>query len=302
MNTIEDLKNLTLRTLSGSIVELRDIVEMKLENSLSSIKHRDGDRIITITASTSLYESNGIMAKRSPDEVTQILKGNRITGTVGVLENFSKRFPGYTMEFGGTAEEQAKSYGSLYLAFGIAILLVFAILATQFKSYIQPLIVMTTIPFAFIGVIFGLLVTRLPFSINTLVAIVALVGVVVNDSLVLVDFVNRERERGINRWQSLINGGSIRLRPIILTTITTIIGLMPMIIAPGDAGRDWRPMAVAIAFGLAFATILTLFVIPVIYSIVDSVGGSMGISRFKKRMSFKEALESGEIQLMEKKK
>ena len=302
MNNLEDLKELKIRTSRGSIIALREVVDLKLESSLSSIKHRDEKRLINVTASTTMYKEGNMMRKRTPDEVTQIIMGNKLTGQKGVFENFEKRFPGYQMELGGRAEEQRKSYGSLKLAFLIAILMVFAILATQFKSYIQPLIVMTTIPFAFIGVIFGLLVTQLPLSINTLVAIVALVGVVVNDSLVLVDFVNREREKGMNRWQSLINGGSIRLRPIMLTTITTIIGLMPMIISPGDAGRDWRPMAVAMAFGLAFATVLTLIVIPVIYSIVDSVGGRMGISRFKKHLTFKEALESGEIQLMEKDK
>ena len=164
-------------------------------------------------------------------------------------------------------EEQTKSFNSLYLAFIIAMLLVYTILATQFKSWVQPVIVMATIPFAIIGVIFGLAVTQLPFSLMTLISVVALVGVVVNDSLVLVDFVNKERERGVDRWNSLINAGTVRLRPIILTTITTIAGFMPIILSNASAVKDWKPMAVSIAFGLAFATTLTLFVIPVIYTV-----------------------------------
>ena len=172
--------------------------------------------------------------------------------------------------------------------------MIFTILAAQFKSYVQPFIVMMTIPFSLIGVIVGLLVTGLPASLNSLVAVVALAGVVVNDSLVLVDFVNRERDQGIDRWNSLINAGALRLRPIILTSVTTIFGLMPMMLSTAEAVADWKPMAVSIAFGLAFATILTLFLIPVIYSLVDSLFGRIGVTRFKTHLSYKECVDCEE--------
>ena len=223
-----------------------------------------------------------------------ILFGNKIKKIDGKLKNFEHKFPGYILENGGQAEEQRKSYSSLLYAFIVALFLVFSILATQFKSYVQPLIVMLTIPFSFIGVIFGLLITRLPFSLNTMISVVALAGVVVNDSLVLVDFVNKEREMGMDRWHSLINAGVIRLRPILLTTITTIFGMAPMIISTSTATKDWKPMAVSISFGLAFATILTLVVIPVIYSLVDSLFGRFGITRFKSHITFEEAMAQDE--------
>ena len=191
-------------------------------------------------------------------------------------------------------EEQRKSYNSLYLAFLVAILLIFTILATQFKSYVQPFIVLTTVPFAFIGVIFGLWVTNLPFSLTTLAAFVALAGVVVNDSLLLVDFVNRLRAEGMDRWNSLIEAGKTRIRPIFLTTITTVSGLMPMIFSSSKASADWKPMAVSISFGLVFSTMLTLLVIPCIYSLVDSLFGKLKLTRFSQRISLEEALKNKE--------
>jgi HAE1 family hydrophobic/amphiphilic exporter-1 len=218
------------------------------------------------------------------------LRGNTFTGSKGILSDFSERFPGYQLEYGGQAEQQRETNRSLYFAFGIALLLVFAILATQFKSVVQPFIVMLTIPFAFIGVVFGLLVTGLPFSMMTMISVVALAGVVVNDALVLVDFVNRERAAGTDRWNSLINAGAIRLRPIIMTTVTTIAGFMPIIISNSSTTSDYKPMAVSIAFGLAFATILTLFVIPVIYSLVDSLFGKLGLTRFKKHEKYENCV------------
>ncbi|MBN2542848.1 efflux RND transporter permease subunit [bacterium] len=286
-----DLENLKIRTFTGDLIRLKDIADFEITGGLAQIDHRDKKRIVTITANTAFYQEGRKRVKRTSDEVKQILLGSSISGSKGTLRNFEKRYPGYQLEFGGVVEEQMKSYRSLYKAFLIALLLVFGILATQFKSYVQPFIVMVTIPFAFIGVIFGLLVTGLPFSLNTLIAVVALAGVVVNDSLVLVDFVNRERARGVDRWNSLINAGSIRLRPILLTTITTIVGLLPMIFSQGKAAASWKPMAVSIAFGLAFATMITLLVIPVIYSLVDSFFGKLKLTRFKEHKSFDEAME-----------
>jgi Cation/multidrug efflux pump len=247
-----------------------------------------------VFGSVSRYLENGISRLRTADEVTRILQGDNLTGEPGVLSDFQERFPGYRLEFGGQAEQQRETNRSLYFAFFVSILLVFAILATQFKSVVQPLIVMLTIPFAFIGVIFGLLVTQLPFSMMTMISVVALAGIVVNDALVLVDFVNRERESGIDRWNSLINAGAIRLRPILMTTVTTIAGFMPIIISRSSTTADWKPMAVSIAFGLAFASVLTLFVIPVIYSLIDSLFGKLGITRFKEHKRFEDCVDCEE--------
>ena len=145
------------------------------------------------------------------------------------------------------------------------------ILATQFQSFVQPLVIMLTVPFSFIGVILGLLVMGYPFSLVAFVGVVALAGIVVNDSLVLIDFINKSRRKGMSRWRAIIQSGRIRMRPILLTTITTVLGLLPMGLGIGGRSRVWGPMANTIIWGLSFATILTLFFVPAFYAIVDDV-------------------------------
>ncbi|MBW6516640.1 MAG: efflux RND transporter permease subunit [Candidatus Cloacimonetes bacterium] len=295
VDELSKLQNLTIRPPGRTPIQLADLAEFEIDTGLASIEHRNRRRVVTITANAGFYEENGRRVRRRPGEVTEILMGSRIRGTEGVLSGFEGRFPGYQIEFGGMQEEQARSYRSLYLAFAVALLLVYTILATQFRSYVQPLIVMMTIPFAFIGVVFGLVVTQLPFSLNTFIAVIALAGVVVNNSIILVDFVNKERDKGIDRWNSLINAGSVRLRPILLTTITTIMGLVPMMLSTARSSVVWKPMAVSISFGLAFSTMLTLFLIPTIYSLLDSFFGKLKLTRFKSHEKFEEVVCKEEL-------
>ncbi|MDD2331279.1 MAG: efflux RND transporter permease subunit [Candidatus Cloacimonetes bacterium] len=288
---LENLKDLKIRSSSGNLVAIRDLAEFEITSSLSRIEHRDLDRVISVTAAVSSYLENGKTKRRSTSEVFSLLMGNKLTGEKGMLDGFSQRFPGYSLESGGVQEEQRKSYTSLYKLFALALLVIFTILASQFKSYVQPLIVMMTIPFAFIGVIFGLLVTGLPFSLNTLISVVALAGVVVNNAIILIDFINTEREKGSDRWHAIINSGSARLRPILLTTTTTVAGMLPLVFSSDPSAQSWRPLAVSFTFGLLFATFLTLFIIPVIYSMVDSFFGKFGMTRFKEHSKFSEVME-----------
>ncbi len=287
---LEQLKDFKILSSSGNLVPLRSLAEFKINLGIGQITHRNGDRVVTITGSCGMYEKDGKMIKRSPSEVTTMLSGSKVTGEKGLLSDFNSKYSGYLLEYGGQAEQQKESYHSLILAVIVAIIIIYTILAWQFKSYVQPFIVLLALPFAFIGVIFGLAITRLPFSLPTFIGVVGLVGVVVNDSLVLVDFVNRLREEGHDRWSSLIEAGKIRLRPIFLTTFTTIAGFLPMILSTSSATEDWKPIAVAMAFGLAFATLLTLLVLPCLYSVVDSVFGKLGMTRFKEHISLEEAL------------
>jgi multidrug efflux pump subunit AcrB len=288
---LENLKNLKIRTRTGDLIPIRELADFEISSSLSKIDHRDLDRIITITASVSTYDDAGRTRKRTPSEVNSILFGNRLRGDEGLLSNFEQRFPGYTIESGGVQEEQRESYSSLFRLFILALMIIFTILASQFKSYVQPLIVMTTIPFAFIGVILGLLVTGLPFSLNTLISVVALAGVVVNNAIILIDFINTEREKGVDRWHAIVNSGSVRLRPIILTTATTVAGMLPLVFSSDPSAQAWRPLAVSFTFGLLFASFLTLFIIPVIYSMVDSFFGRFYMTRFSEHTKFDEAMD-----------
>jgi len=288
---IENLKDLKVRGRAGYLVAIRELADFEIASSISRIEHRDSDRLLRVTASVTSYEENGKMKRRTPSEVQNILTGGRLAGDEGLLSGFSQRFPGYSYEFGGVQEEQRRSYASLGRLFILAILLIYTILASQFRSYVQPLVVMMTIPFAFIGVIFGLLITGLPFSLNTLISVVALAGVVVNNAIILIDFINQERERGADRWHAIINSGSLRLRPIILTTATTVSGMLPLVFSTDPSSQAWRPLAVSFTFGLLVSSALTLIVIPVIYSMVDSFFGKFGFTRFSEHSKFSEVME-----------
>ncbi|MCK9310034.1 MAG: efflux RND transporter permease subunit [Candidatus Cloacimonetes bacterium] len=288
---LENLKNLKIKTRTGDLIAISDLADFEITSSLSKIEHRDLDRVVTVSASVSSYEENGKQRRRTPSEVNNILMGNKLKGKEGLLSNFAQRFPGYAIESGGVQEEQRKSYSSLFRLFALALMLIFTILASQFKSYVQPFIVMLTIPFAFIGVILGLLVTGLPFSLNTLISVVALAGVVVNNAIILIDFINSEREKGVDRWHAIINSGSVRLRPIILTTATTVAGMLPLVFSNDPSAQAWRPLAVSFTFGLLFASFLTLFIIPVIYSMVDSFFGRFHMTRFSEHTKFADVVD-----------
>ena len=291
IDDVSDLKEIKIPTMTGDLIPLKELADFEISAGYSQIQHYNGNRVLTVTGNTTTYDENGRSVKQTPDEVTSILRGNAITGQPGLLENFSERFPGYQLQYGGVTQQRTEVYNSLYLALLIALILIFAILAAKFNSYVQPFIVMLTIPFAIIGVIFGLIITALPFSMMTLIAVLALAGVVVNDSLILVDFVNSEREKGVDRWNSLINAGTVRLRPILMTTVTTIAGFMPILLSTSSQVESWKPIAVSIAFGLAFATLLTLFIIPVVYSFIDSIFGKFGMTRFKTHKKFDECVK-----------
>jgi multidrug efflux pump subunit AcrB len=257
---LDDLRNLRVATPAGGTVPLDNVATIGVGTAPADLHRRDGERVITVTADveegTTSTEINGLLRQD--------------------LGDVSRAFPGYEIEFGGEYEETQESFVSLLTSFMVAILLIYLILGTEFQSFIQPLIVMFTVPFAFIGVVIGLVVMRYPFTLNAGVAIVALAGVVVNDSIVLVDFIKRARERGASRWESVVEAGCMRLRPILLTSITTILGVLPLAMGWGGVSTSWGPMAAALGWGLAFATVLTLFVIPSLFSIVDDIRAKYG--------------------------
>ena len=288
---LENIKNIRIRTRGGETIAIRDLADFEIATSLSRIEHRNQKRELRVTASAGTYNKDGKQVKRSPSEINSLLFGGGIGRSKGLLSGFEQRFPGYTITAGGVQEEQRKSYSSLGRLFLLALLLIFTILASQFKSYVQPLIVMMTIPFAFIGVILGLLVTGLPFSLNTMISVVALAGGVVNNAIILIDCINQEREKGTDRWHAILNSGAVRLRPIILTTTTTVVGMLPLVFSSDPSAQAWRPLAVSFTFGLLFASFLTLFIIPVIYSMVDSFFGTFNMTRFTEHLKFSEAME-----------
>jgi hydrophobic/amphiphilic exporter-1 (mainly G- bacteria), HAE1 family len=165
----------------------------------------------------------------------------------------------------GQNEEWERSKGSLYLALGLSLFLVYVIMAAQFESLLQPLIIMLTIPLAFFGSAVGLLAMGASVSIVVFLGLIVLAGIVVNNGIVLVDYANTLRSKGLSLHEAIVQAGTVRLRPILMTTATTVLGLLPMALGLGDGAEIRTPMALTVIFGLTSSTLLTLIVIPTIY-------------------------------------
>ena len=190
---------------------------------------------------------------------------SQINAIVGRLSDTTHKLSELAnVTFGGEHEDTQRSFESLAYAFIIAVLVMYVILATQFQSYLQPLIILSAIVFALIGVVFGKLVTQSLFTINSFIAVVGVAGVVVNDALVLIDFINKRHRSGMSRREAILEGVHVRLRPILLTTLTTTLGLLPMAIGFPSYSLIWGTMASTFVTGLATATALTLFIIPIL--------------------------------------
>ena len=258
LKNIVELNNLLIATPTGTIVPLKDVADITEEKGYSDIRRFDGERAITVYASVDRQ-------KTTPFAVNQAL--------MGAFANVEALYPGYKLDFRGVFDEIRESFTDLWKLFIVGLLLIYVVLGAQFKSFLQPVIIMFAVPFGMIGAMFGLLLSNATLSMVAMFGIVALSGIVVNDSIVLIDFINKYRERGYNKWYAILKGGSIRLRPIILTSLTTIFGLIPMAIGLGGKSPIWMPMAYTIIFGLMFATTMTLFVMPALYAITTDLRG-----------------------------
>ncbi|MBT3266473.1 efflux RND transporter permease subunit, partial [Candidatus Poribacteria bacterium] len=168
------------------------------------------------------------------------------------------------------------SFGNLWKLFIIGILMIYVILGAQFRSFLQPVVIMFAVPFGVVGAMVGLLIIDATLSMVAMFGIVALSGIVVNDSIVLIDFINRYREKGYGKWRAIMRGGAVRFRPIMLTSVTTIAGLLPMALGLGGKSPIWMPLAVTIIFGLATSTLLTLFMMPAMYGILLDIRDDSG--------------------------
>jgi multidrug efflux pump subunit AcrB len=198
--------------------------------------------------------------------------------------------PGLSFSLAGQQQEQAETMASLKVGFLMALGLIFALLAIPFNSYIQPMIIMAAIPFGFIGAVLGHIILGYDLSLISMMGIVALAGVVVNDSLILIVSINEYVKKGLSKYEAVIQGGMRRFRPILLTSLTTFMGLMPMIFESSVQARFLIPMAISLGFGILFATVLILLVVPAIYLVIEDLRGL-----FIKDPHFKTDLASSSI-------
>ncbi len=255
--SLHSLEQMMIRLSDGGEVPLKAVVSITPGRAFTSINQRDGRRVIEVSADV-------IPAKRT-DEVVEAMK-------VDLFPKLMQRYPGLTFGFEGRQADQQESMAALGKGMGIALLMVYVLLAVIFRSYFQPAIIMTAIPFGIVGAVLGHLLMGYPLSLVSFFGIVALSGVVVNDSLVLIDLANRKRlHDGHTAYAAIINAAVARFRPILLTTLTTFFGLLPMIFETSRQARFLIPMAISLGFGILFATAITLVLVPAFYLIQEDV-------------------------------
>ncbi|QQX81094.1 efflux RND transporter permease subunit [Shewanella sp. KX20019] len=255
--TMGHLENMLIRTPTGAAVPFATVAQIELGDSYSSITRVDSRRAITVTANA---DSNKVEPSKVVAEIQE-----------DFLPMLADKYPNISTALdGGSADEQS-ALVSLMQGFFFALFTIYALMAIPLKSYSQPLIIMSVIPFGMIGALFGHLVLGLNMSILSLCGIVALAGVVVNDSLILVDFVNRARAEGHSIVQAAVDSGCYRFRAIILTSLTTFVGLVPILLEKSLQAQIVIPMAASLAFGILFSTVVTLILVPLLYIILDDI-------------------------------
>ena len=254
-NTPEFLLNLLVPNSSGRLIRLGQVAKVKVVEGTSQIKHYQGDRTISVTAEVD-------------EDITTSTKVN-----MAISEEFAgrmKNYPDVYLKYGGEAEETAEAMGGIVFAFGIAIFFIYFIMVLLFKSLTQPFIILLTIPFGLAGALLAFTLHGVPLSFMGLIGMIGLSGVVVNDSVVMVDFINKvfkSNPAADNKTviDNVANGAKQRLRPVILTTVTTVMGLLPTVYGIGGNAMVIVPVVMAMAYGLLFASFLTLFFIPSLY-------------------------------------
>lgn len=252
--SIEDIENILIYNPMGTGVRIRDLGRVVETSTLPQIDRQDRQRIVTVT---------GAIYGRALSEV--------VTDVNTAMAAYDTP-PGVQIELSGTMEDQQESFSQLALLLMIVSLLVYIVLASQFESLTYPFMIILTVPFAFTGSLLLLSLTGEPLGIMGFVGLIMLVGMVVKNAIVLIDYINLNRERGMSIITAVVHGGRSRLRPVLMTTLTTILGMIPLAIGTGQGSEMWQSLGVSIIGGMTFSTIITLILIPALYSIMAGFG------------------------------
>jgi multidrug efflux pump subunit AcrB len=261
---IEDLKQLTITTANGQQVLLGNIATIEKRSGPVQIDRKYQQRLVEVTANVSGRDL-GSVAKDIQDKLDQL-----------------KVPQGFEIKQTGNVEQQKKTFSDLSLAFLLAIVLVYVVMASQFQSFIDPFIIMFTVPLGIAGVLWMLFLTHTTLSVTSFQGVIVMVGIVVSNGILLVDYTNHQRLSGLELHEAVIRGGKTRLKPILMTSIATVLGLIPMAIGLGGESTQ-APLAIAVIGGLTFSTVLTLFFVPILYTIFEE--------RFKREIH-KDEVES----------
>lgn len=252
--SISDIENILIYNAAGQAVRIKDVGKVVERFTPPTIERKDRERIITVSTVVSGVPMSEVVAASQ-------------------IEIDKMEIPtGINIELSGSYEDQQDSFGDLLMLGILIIILVYIVMAAQFESYVYPGIIMTSLPFAFTGVFLMLFLTGHNLNVMSMIGAIMLIGIVVKNGIVLIDYITLNRERGMSIRTSVVNGGESRLRPIVMTALTTILGMVPMAVSSGQGAEMWQPMGVAVIGGLTFSTLLTLFYVPAMYCLFAAVG------------------------------
>ncbi|MBO4915537.1 MAG: efflux RND transporter permease subunit, partial [Oscillospiraceae bacterium] len=251
---LDALRSMPVSTPTGGTVSLGTVANVDVELAPASISRVNQSRAVTITGSSASGDTNGIT-----DQIRAIIDAYPMP-------------EGYSVKFGGGYEEIRSSFHSLTLALIVALGLVYFVLASQFESFVMPVIVMMILPVAFSGALFALPLTGRDLSMISMVALIMLAGTVVNASIILIDYVKQRRDRGESRTEAILNACPLRIRPVLMTTLTTILAIMPLALGIGQSNEMMSDMGVTMVSGMLISTVVTLLFTPVYYCVIDNIG------------------------------
>jgi multidrug efflux pump subunit AcrB len=274
--SLAHLESMRIRTPGGEIPFTR-AASIEEGRGFSTINRTDRKRVLNVTASVDKFGN--------PNEILADLQRN-------TLADLQIDHPGLTFDLAGEQKEQRQSFGSMKSGFLMALFMIFALLAIPFRSYSQPLIIMSAIPFGIVGAILGHFIMGYNLSMLSIFGIVALAGVVVNNSLLLIDHINRRQRQNQDSYQAVMDAGLRRFRPILLTSLTTFLGLVPMIMEKSAQAQFLIPMAISLGFGVLFATGITLLLVPSFYLVLEDIRGKLGLSSLQEELAALEGEEA----------
>lgn len=269
-SSLTELENILITDNKGEKVRLKELGEIKEYYSPPNIERKSKQRMLKVSISPKAGVAMGEIAGAAQQ----------------LIDNLEDVPQEVTLYIGGGYEDQQESFSSLLMLLLLSLMLVYIVMAAQFESFKMPFIIMLSIPFAFSGVILALLMTHTTLSVIAALGAIMLIGIVTKNGIVLIDFINLMRERGVRLYDAIAQACRSRLRPVLMTSLTTILGMVPMALSVGEGSETWRPMGIAVIGGMIFSTIITLLIVPVVYASMDKSGSRDKKKAFSKEFKF----------------
>lgn len=269
-SSLTSVENMLITDGYGQKVRLKELGEIKEYFSPPNIERKSKQRLLKVSITPAAGVPMGEIALQAQQ----------------IIENLKDVPSDVSLYVGGNYEDQQESFSSLIMLLLLSLMLVYIVMAAQFESFKMPFIIMMAIPFAFTGVVLALLMTNTPLSIVAALGAVMLVGIVTKNGIVLIDFINLMRERGVPLYEAIARSCHSRLRPVLMTSLTTILGMVPMALSTGEGSETWRPMGIAVIGGMVFSTIITMIIVPAIYASMDRSGSRNKKAKLAKQFVF----------------